>query len=135
MCLGRGPPETLPNFSPSAGQLMLEETLQSCTNKVGKLLEREVAEERLLNIPLSRERERLCVLPGRRSRIHWIPLRTTCFSGTWREIWHIFHRQRPLCRPSVLVYHVAHAPKCRGLYGHELSSSQGQNRDHFPSCR
>ena len=35
MCLGRGPPGTLPNFSPSAGQLMLEETLQSCTNKVG----------------------------------------------------------------------------------------------------
>lgn len=50
---GHGPSKTLPSFSPSAGELMLEEALQSLRSKVAKLLEREVAEERLLAIPLS----------------------------------------------------------------------------------
>lgn len=58
---------------------MLEETLQSRRNAVGKLLGREVAGERLPSMPLSQGRGRLRVLPGRHSRIHWIPLRTTCF--------------------------------------------------------
>jgi len=51
--LGHGPSRTLPSFSPSATELTLEETSQSHRNKVGKVLEKEVAEERLLTILLS----------------------------------------------------------------------------------
>ena len=52
--LGHSPPETLPGkFLSFCRETDVRDDFTVSHNKVGKLLEREVAEERLLNIPLS----------------------------------------------------------------------------------